>query len=74
VYGLKARAHNHVSELFNYSFLLFIVLYDVWSTGKVQRVTLWASLFVIIIQQLRIPVGHTSTWQTFATWVQSLHV
>jgi hypothetical protein len=66
--------HNHVSELFNYSFLLFIVLYDVWSTGKVQRVTVWASLFVIVMQQLRIPVGHTSTWQAFATWVQSLHV
>jgi hypothetical protein len=48
--------------------------YDVWSTGKVQRVTVWASLFVIVMQQLRIPVGHTSAWQAFATWVQSLHV
>src|SRR5580704_16650755 len=66
--------HNHVSELFNYSFLLFIVLYDLWSAGKVQQVTVWASLFVIVFQQLRLPVGHTSTWQAFATWVQSLHV
>jgi hypothetical protein len=66
--------HNHVSELFNYSFLLFIVLYDLWSTGKVQQVTAWASLFVIVMQQLRIPVGHTSTWQAFATWVQSLRI
>jgi hypothetical protein len=66
--------HNHVSELFNYSFLLFIVLYDLWSIGKVQQVTVWASLFVIAMQQLRSPVGHTSTWQAFATWVQSLHI
>jgi hypothetical protein len=66
--------HNHVSELFNYSFLLFIVVYDLWSTGKVQQVTAWASLFVIAFQQLRIPIGQTSTWQGFATWVQSLHI
>jgi hypothetical protein len=65
---------HHVSDLLNYSFLLLIVLYDFWSTGKVQRVTLWASSFVIVFQQLRIPIGHTSAWQAFATWVQSLHI
>jgi hypothetical protein len=53
--------------------LLPIVVYDLWSTGKVQRATVWASLYVIVIQQLRIPIGHTAAWHAFATWAQSLH-
>ena len=66
--------HNHVSSLVNYAFLVLIVLYDLWSTGKLQRVTVWASLFVIIVQQLRIPIGLTPPWHAFATWAQSLHI
>jgi hypothetical protein len=66
--------HHHISNLFNYSFLVFIVLYDLWSTGKLQRVTVWASLLVILIQQLRLPIGLTAPWQSFATWAQSLHI
>ena len=41
---------------------------------SLQRVTVWASIFVIVVQQLRISIGHTSTWQAFATWVQSLDI
>lgn len=66
--------HHHMNDWVHYAFLLPIVLYDLWSTGKVQRVTVWASLFVIIVLQLRIPVGQTATWQAFATWAQSLHI
>lgn len=65
---------HHINNLFNYALLLPIVAYDLWSTGKVQRVTIWAGLYVIVIQQLRIPIGHTAAWQAFATWAQSLHI
>ena len=47
--------------------------YDRWSTGRVQRVTLWSTLFLISVQQGRHPLGQTAAWQSFATWVQ-LHM
>jgi len=50
---------------------LFALLigYDWWSTGKVQRVTLWATGSMLAVQQLRHPLGHTAVWQSFAAWV-----
>jgi hypothetical protein len=48
-----------------------MVLYDLRSTDKLQRVTVWASFFAIIVQQLRTPVGLTAPGHAFATWVQS---
>ncbi|HEY3129711.1 MAG TPA: hypothetical protein VGL91_09645 [Acidobacteriota bacterium] len=55
-----------------YVLLLLLVGYDLWSTGKIHRATLWASLFLITFQQVRMPIGRTALWQTFATWVQNL--
>jgi hypothetical protein len=62
-----------LADLWCFSFLVFIVLYDWWSTGKVYRATIWASLFVIVASELRVPIGMTSPWHAFATWAQSLH-
>ena len=50
--------------------LALLMAYDWWSTGKVQRVTLWASSFVVAVQQLRHPLSHTAAWQAFATWAK----
>lgn len=52
--------------------LLLLVGYDLWSTGKIHRATLWASLFLIVLQQVRMPLGRTALWQSFAAWVQNL--
>lgn len=60
------------ATLVSYIFLLILVTYDLWSTRKLQRATIWASAFLILIQQIRIPIGHTAAWHSFATWVQSL--
>lgn len=65
---------HHMNDWIHYAFLLPIVLYDLWSTGKVQRVTVWASLFVIVALQLRIPIGSTAPWHAFAAWAQSLRI
>ncbi len=62
----------HMAEICCYLLLLFLMGYDLWSTGKVHRATLWASVFLIVLQQVRLPIGGTATWQGFATWVQSL--
>jgi hypothetical protein len=51
--------------------LLLIMAYDYWSTGKVLRVTIWVSLFVIATQQLRFPLGRSIPFQTFAAWMQT---
>lgn len=49
--------------------LLLLIGYDWWSTGRIQRVTLWSSVFLLVVQQARHPVGHTAVWQSFAAWV-----
>jgi len=61
-----------IAGLFSYIFLLLLVAYDLWSTRKVHRVTLWAGAFVIVLQQICYPVGHTAAWHAFASRVQSL--
>lgn len=61
-----------VAALLSYTFLLVLVAYDLWSTHKVHRATLWASAFLILVQQIRFPIGQTTAWHAFATWAQSL--
>jgi hypothetical protein len=51
--------------------LLVIMAYDYWSTGKVLRVTILASLFVVAVQQLRFVIGGSAPFQTFAAWIQT---
>lgn len=66
--------HNPVwvAVLCTYGFLLLLVAYDLWTTGKVHRVTIWASAFLIVVQQVRVPLGQTAAWHAFATWAQNL--
>jgi hypothetical protein len=55
-----------------YALLLLLAGYDLWSTRKIHRATLWGSVFLIVVQQVRTPIGHTALWQSFATWVLNL--
>jgi hypothetical protein len=55
----------------SYAFLLALVAYDLWSTHKIQRATLWAGAFLIFVEQMSIPIGKTAAWHAFASWVQS---
>ena len=57
--------------LCTYPLLLLLMGYDWWSTRKIQRVTLWASAFLVVVEQGRDLVGHTVAWQSFAAWVQT---
>lgn len=56
----------------SYFFLLLMVAYDLWSTRKIHRATLWASLLVIVVQQIRVPIAMTPAWHSFANWAQSV--
>jgi hypothetical protein len=60
-----------MATLFSYIFLLSLVAYDLWSTRKVHRATLWAGAFLIFVQQIRIPIGKTAAWHAFASWAQT---
>jgi len=61
-----------VAQLCTYGFLLLLVAHDLWTTRTVHRVTIWASAFLIVVQQVRVPLGHTDAWHCFATWAQNL--
>lgn len=61
-----------IAALFSYIFLLILAAYDLWSTRKVHRVTLWAGAYVIVLQQICYPIGHTAAWHAVASRVQSL--
>jgi FtsH-binding integral membrane protein len=62
------HARLHVVSLMVYVFLAILIAYDLWSTRKVNRATVWASLFVILIEETRMPLATTAAWHTFAAW------
>jgi FtsH-binding integral membrane protein len=55
-----------------YVFLLMLVAYDLWSSHRIHRATVWASGYLIFVQQIRLVVGATAWWHHFAAWVQSV--
>jgi FtsH-binding integral membrane protein len=77
---IAAIARFHVGWLFHkaphaatasYAFLLLLIAYDLWSMRKIHRATLWASAFLIFVQLIRLPIGKTAAWHSFAAGVQS---
>ncbi len=56
-------------------FLVILAAYDLWSTHKIQRATLWGSGFQIFMEQITTRVvGPSAAWHGFAHWVQSLNI
>jgi FtsH-binding integral membrane protein len=52
-------------------FLLLLAAYDLWTTRRVHRATIWGSAFLIFVQLVRMPISHTTAWHAFAGWVQT---
>jgi FtsH-binding integral membrane protein len=78
---IAAVARWHVPFIFHNPFLaglasdIFLVIlvgYDLWSTRRIHRATLWASIYMLIIQQIRYPIAASAPWHSFAAWVQSI--
>jgi FtsH-binding integral membrane protein len=63
---------NFIDSWLSYIFLVSLVAYDLWSTRKLHRATIWAGSFLIFVQQIRLPIGKTALWHSFATWVQGI--
>ena len=51
--------------------IVALALYDLWSTHKIHRATLWGGLAIILVQQSRETIGATGVWHAFASWMQS---
>src|SRR4029077_886143 len=72
-FPLRWLFHNAAhAAIASYVFLLLLAAYDLWSTRKLHRATLWAGTFLILVQQIRLPIGKTAAWHAFAAWVQSV--
>ena len=56
----------------SYGFLLMLLIYDLWSNRKMHAATVKASAFLVFMQQIRLPIGKTAAWHSFAIWVQHI--
>ncbi len=51
--------------------LLLMIGYDLWARRRIHPVTLWGSLWLVLVQDLRVFVGGTSAWVAMAEWMRS---
>ena len=65
-------ARPFFDSTFIFLFLLLLIAYDLWSTGKVHRATAWAAAFVVVVGQLRVPIGSTTAFHNLANCVQAI--
>lgn len=49
-----------VAATASYGFLLILAAYDLWCRRKLHRVTLRASAFLMVVHQIRIPIGNAA--------------
>lgn len=61
------EAHPPAQDLVPFAFLLVIMVYDLITQKKVLKSTLYASLFLIVIHLVRVPIGKTAAWHAFAS-------
>jgi hypothetical protein len=61
-----------VATFISDSFVLLVAAYDLFSTGKLHRATIWAGAFLIVAQQIRFPIAQSAAWHAFATWALNL--
>jgi hypothetical protein len=55
-----------------FTLLLLIVGFDLLSTGRVHRATLWGGGWVVTIELGGLALGHTALWHAFAMQVRAL--
>ena len=62
----------HFDSVFVWALILLLVAYDLWSTRKIHRATIWGGLFVVIAGIIRVPIGMSAPWHSFANWVLTI--
>jgi hypothetical protein len=61
------QANPKAQDLVPLAFLLLVMAYDLVSLRRIQKSTLWASLFVMAVHVARVPFAMGPAWQAFAT-------
>lgn len=46
-----------------------MIIFDIVTRGKPHRVTVLGGLFLVVSHFLRVPIGTTGAWLTFAKWI-----
>jgi hypothetical protein len=62
------------ATLASFIFLAVLVLYDLWSTHKIHRATLWGGLLLVVVGEIKGMIGASEPWHAFARWLQSLNL
>ncbi|MGD0799484.1 MAG: hypothetical protein ABR910_17345 [Acidobacteriaceae bacterium] len=60
------QTNPRAQDLVPFAFLLAVMIYDLISLRRIQKATLWGSLFVIVVHLTRVPIGMSPIWQRFA--------
>jgi hypothetical protein len=63
------QARPQLQNLVMLGFLLLVVGYDLVSLHRVHKVTIWASIVLMIVLVGGIPFGMTPLWQSFANFM-----
>lgn len=50
-------------------FILPLLIFDIVTRGKPHRATVLGGLLLVVSHVLRVPIGLTQTWLTFAAWI-----
>ena len=50
-------------------FIVACLLYDLFTRGRPHRATVWGGLALVVSQPLRLLVGNTRAWLSFAEWL-----
>jgi hypothetical protein len=50
-------------------FVIAIVAYDMATLKRVHPATIWGGMFLVLSQPLRLAIGGSSLWLSFATWL-----
>jgi hypothetical protein len=63
--------NGQAAYIASYIFVLFLVAYDLWSTHRLHRATIWGSTFLVLMEQSTRVVEPSAPWHTFMHWVQT---
>ena len=61
-----------LQDLVVLSFVVALIGFDLWTRRRVHRVTMWGAALIVVVHQLRIPLGMSAPWLTFAEHVRRI--
>ncbi|MCA1616704.1 MAG: hypothetical protein LC800_21955, partial [Acidobacteria bacterium] len=50
-------------------FVAACLVYDLVARGRPHRATAWGGLLIVVSHPLRLVIGNTQAWLSFATWL-----